>query len=146
MHRDMLLHLPTGEAPTAMRKGLMERRLEQIPRIGKEESPASKTKVVVRNCVVNKMSRALRSAKLHVCQHRRPSGQTASRYTQRSTTVSLQFSRVRITSTLRVLIDRRERVRYSSVERVVVFGCTVWRPRKQQEDMEACEGKWRAQD
>ena len=96
MHKDALLHLATGKAYIAMRKGFVESQLEQKQRVGKEEYPASKAKVVVRNCVMNEMSRELRFGKQHACRHRRSSGQISSGYTSILLTNSVQFSTVRM--------------------------------------------------
>ena len=144
MHKDVLLHLVTGEAHTAMRKGVYGKAAQA--KIAKKGIQPQKSKVIVMNCAVNGMSRALRYGKLHIDFHRRPSGQMALRYTNIVDGFFAILDSPNGASTLRMLMDQKEHIGYRTVERIVVFGYTKPKEMAKKVSTATCEGNWRADD
>ena len=89
----------------------------------KEEHSASNLKFVIRNCVVNESSRIAiwQAARMSTTAAEGPNGYGM--YTNIDDGFFAMLSSPNGASTLRMLIDHKEQIKYRTVKRIVVFGC-----------------------
>ena len=89
----------------------------------KEEHSTSNLKLVIRNCVVNESSRIAiwQAARMSTTAAEGPNGYRI--YTNIDDGFFAILGSPNGASTLRMLIDHKEQIKYRTAKRIVVFGC-----------------------